>query len=116
MKVLVMTHPVNNKVFEVLFSERGNGNSYKTVDNLTAKDLQLAGYEPKAVKGLPRLAIYRIMAKALAEKILMTAIDSTEDRVHTLKEVGKKLVRYESEYDEDYNIPEVVLSLVNSSI
>ena len=114
MKVLVMTHPVNTKVFEVLFSERGN--DFLTVDKLTIKDLQLVGYEPKVVKGLSRSATYRIMGKALAEKIYMTAIDSDEDRVNTLKQIGQKLVDCESKYDEDYDLPEVVLNLVNCRI
>ena len=56
------------------------------------------------------------MGKALAEKIYMTAIDSDEDKVNTLKQVGQKLVDCESRYDEDYDLPEVVLNLVNCRI
>ena len=113
MKVLVMTHPVNTKVFEVLFEHH---NRYTTVDGLTRMDLQLVGYEPKVAKSLSRVATLRLMGKALAEKIYMTAIDSDEDRVHTLKQVGQKLVDCESKYDEDYDLPEVVLNLVNCRI
>ena len=122
MKVMVLSHPVNTRCFEVLFSE--DGKKYTTVDGITKDRITTSmGYTLHSVKDFPKNspAPYRIMAKALAEKIVLLDynVSSYEDKnryLQMFKKIGIKLYNIQSNMIEDFDIPEIVWTLISTPI
>lgn len=121
MKVMVMTHPVNTKCFEVLFSN--DGKRFVTVDGFNQKYIeQCMGYTVHTVKEYSAAAPqpYRILAKCLAEKLLFLNFHvryKDERKILSMfKQIGERLCNIQSRMEEDLDIPEVVQTLVNTPI
>lgn len=122
MRIMVMTHPVNKNCFEVLFSD-DKGQSFYTVDGFSKSYIErLMGYTVHTVKQFAANdpAPYRIMAKALAEKIsYMRFYVKYKDEYETLrafKSVAEVLCRIQSKMDCDLDIPEVVQVLADTEL
>lgn len=122
MRIMVMTHPVNKDCFEVLFSD-DKGQSFYTVDGFSESYIErLMGYTVHTVKQFAANdpAPYRIMAKALAEKIsYMRFYVKYKDEYETLrafKSVAEVLCRIQSKMDCDLDIPEVVQVLAYTEL
>lgn len=122
MRIMVMTHPVNKDCFEVLFSD-DKGQSFYTVDGFSKSYIErLMGYTVHTVKQFAANdpAPYRIMAKALAEKIsYMRFYVKYKDEYETLrafKSVAEVLCRIQSKMDCDLDIPEVVQVLAYTEL
>ena len=111
MKVMVVTHPVNTKVFEVLFS---TGDTFLTLNGNNVDMFIESGMTVHTVLDLSEDSVkfYRIMAKSLAEKISILDyhvryID--KDKYTSLyKKLANKLVQIQTNTEEDLDIPEVV--------
>lgn len=116
MKVMVVTHPVNTKVFEVLFS---TGDKFLTLDGLSDDCLLESGMSIHTVldlSGEPH-KFYRLMAKSLAEKIKfldyhVKYIDRNK-YLNLFKRLAAKLVYEQCNTFNDLDLPEVVQSLAN---
>lgn len=122
MRIMVMTHPVNKNCFEVLFSD-DKGQSFYTVDGFSKSYIErLMGYTVHAMKQFAANdpAPYRIMAKAIAEKIsYMRFYVKYKDEYETLKafkSVAEVLCRIQSKMDCDLDIPEVVQVLADTKL
>lgn len=122
MRIMVMTHPVNKNCFEVLFSD-DKGQSFYTVDGFSKSYIErLMGYTVHTVKQFVANdpAPYRIMAKALAEKISYIRFYlKYKDEYETLrafKSVAEVLCRIQSKMDCDLDIPEVVQVLADTKL
>lgn len=122
MRIMVMTHPVNKNCFEVLFSD-DKGQSFYTVDGFSKFYIErLMGYTVHTVKQFAANdpAPYRIMAKALAEKIsYLRFYLKYKDEYATLsdfKSIAKALCRIQSKMDCDLDIPEVVQVLADTEL
>lgn len=117
-----MTHPVNKRCFEVLFSD-DKGHSFYTVDGFSKSYIErIMGYTVHTVKqfAVSDPAPYRIMAKALAEKIsYMKLYLKYKDEYETLsdfKSIAEILCRIQSKTDCDLDIPEVVQVLADTEL
>ena len=122
MKVMVLAHPINEKCFEVLFSD-DNGEKFVTVDGLTKEYIESSmGYTVYMVRHFPNKCStpYKIMAKALGEKLsyLQHHVKYKDEYkyLRAFKDIGERLCDIESQMDWDLDIPEIVTALVNSSL
>lgn len=122
MMIMVMTHPVNKNCFEVLFSD-DKGHSFYTVDGFSKSYIErLMGYTVHIVRHFAANdpAPYRIMAKALAEKIsYLRFYLKYKDEYTTLsdfKSLAVALCRIQSKMGCDLGIPEVVQVLADTEL
>lgn len=118
MKVMIMEHPVNDKVFEVLFSE--DGKKFISVDGQITQDtLKRVGYSVKSTYDFEDTCPtpYKLMAKSLAEKIVLlrTHVRYKDELkfLHSFKRIGMMLIIKEQELGEDFDIPEIVVQTAN---
>lgn len=120
MKIMVMSHPVNERVIEVFFCEKKG--YYTTVDGIKPSTMSTLGFEVKSEVSFNPLdpAPYNIMAKALAEKIRLLKLHIRyKDEAKYLKhfqKIGEGLVKMQSRLEDEIDIPEIVLNLVNTPI
>lgn len=121
MKMMVLEHPINPKCFEVLFS--CDGVRYVTVDGISKEYIEdNMGYVLHSVQTFSSKAVlpYRVMAKCLAEKLLFlhTHLKYKDERkvLSKFQCLGKALCEIEAHMDSDFDIPEVVIALVNTPI
>lgn len=122
MKVMVMTHPINKKCFEVLFSN-DEGTKFLTIDGISQHYIEdMMGYNVHSIKHFAKdnPAPYRIMAKCLAEKIMYLKFHvKYKDEYKYLRffqEIGRRLCDIQTHMEEDLDIPEVVQTLVNTNL
>lgn len=113
-KIAVMVHPVHTGVKEVLFNVRG---TYVSVDNCTPRELLRTGFKIHTVLSVDPVTYYRLMSKALAEKVLLldchygTAL--YKECKNRYRQFAKHIISMQLQYEEDFDIPEIVQEVAN---
>lgn len=122
MKVMILAHPINEKCFEVLFAN-DSGSKFVTVDGLSQNYIEREmGYTVNMVRSFSNCEPlpYAIMAKALAEKLLYLSHHvKYKDELEYLRrfqKIGARICLTESIMGWDLDIPECVITLVNTPL
>ena len=113
-KVAVMVHPVHTGVKEVLFNIKGK---YVSIDDCTPRELLRTGFKVHTVISVDPVAYYKLLCKALAEKVLLldchygTAL--YKECKNRYRQLARHLISMQTQYDEDFDIPEIVQAVAN---
>ena len=117
LSVLVLMHPINRKgCFEILFSS--DGNHYSSIDNNSPEYFRKLGLTTACRYEVTPMQFYRLLAKSLEMKLLMVDLHTKyKDMTSTMtlfKKVAKRCVNAQIKYNEDLQLPEIVIQLANS--
>lgn len=113
-KIAVMVHPVHTGVKEVLFNIKGN---YMSLDECTPRELMRVGFKVHTVLSVDPVKYYRLMCRALAEKVLLLdchfgtpLYKESKDRY---RQFARHLMQMQAQYEDDFDIPEIVQAVAN---